>query len=182
MSLLGYLGYYGIDAILQQWADMGVFEFALPFMLVFAVVFGVLSTIKLFGENKGINAVIAMVAGLMAITSESLRSFFSTIFPYLGIGLLIFLVILILVGLVMPAEKGWFVALTIIGLLIGLIVVFTSLTSSQWLSSYWWEQYGGLVILAIVFGGMIAAIIASRGKKGGGKSEPFQLIAWRPEE
>jgi len=123
-----------------------------------------------------------MVAGLMAITSASLRSFFATIFPYLGIGLLIFLTIIIMIGLVMPPEKGWFIALTVMGLLIAIIIIFTSLTSSEWLSSYWWEQHGALVIILLIFGGMIAAVIASSKRKHGTSSEPYKILAWRNED
>ena len=72
------------------------------FLLIFAVVYGILSTMNIFSKgdkNKGVNAVIAIAVGLLALQWDYVPEFFSVIFPYAGIGISILLVALILMGL-----------------------------------------------------------------------------------
>ena len=68
----------------------------LPFLLVFAVVFGILIQMNIFGKNRGINVIIALVIGFLAVRSPFFTQFYSEIFPRLGVGIVILLSILIL--------------------------------------------------------------------------------------
>ena len=43
-----------ITNILNTWADLGVFAYVLPFLMIFAVVFGILSKTEILGKNKGV--------------------------------------------------------------------------------------------------------------------------------
>lgn len=65
-------------------------NFALPFLLIFFIVFGILEKTKLFGEDKKqLNALIAFVIGLI---------FVAAIFPKLVVGnLILFLTVAIVV-------------------------------------------------------------------------------------
>ena len=99
---------YSIDEVIWQWQNMGVFEWALPFLIVFALVFGILTKSKVLGdEAKGVNAVLALATGLLAIQSAYLRSFFQYGFGYMGVGIAILLIMLILTGLFKPDSGNW---------------------------------------------------------------------------
>ena len=91
-------GYYGgaIGDVLNQWEQAGFFSYVLPFLLIFALVFGILSSIQVFKENRAIDAIIALVVGLMALQFEMVPIFFAQVFPRLGVALSVILVILIL--------------------------------------------------------------------------------------
>ena len=78
--------------VLSQWEQLGVFTYVLPFLLIFALIFGILQKVKIFQESKGINAVIAVSTALMALQFNFVPLFFSDIFPQLGIGLSIVLI------------------------------------------------------------------------------------------
>jgi len=72
-------------------------SFALPFLLIFFIVFGILEKIKLFGEEqKQLNALVAFVIGLI---------FVGAVFPKLVVGnLILFLtvaIVVMFVGLVL---------------------------------------------------------------------------------
>ena len=115
-----------LGSILVQLENMGFFSIALPFLLVFAIVFGVLSKIHILGDNKAINGVIAISVGLMALQFGYVTQFFSKIFPQLGIGLSVLLVILIVLGL-FNKEGKWPVGIMIgIGGIIASIIIATS--------------------------------------------------------
>ncbi len=156
-------GWSNIGYILQEWEYYGIFEYALPFLLIFALVFGILSKSKLFGENaKGVITVVSLAVGLLAITSQGLRAFFRVIFPYAGIGLSVLLVALILMGLFVDSDKDWYgIVFYILGGLIALIVIISALSSYEygWFGGWWWAQYWPAIVAFLVIGGLITLVI-----------------------
>ena len=91
--------------VLSQWEQIGVFSYGLPFLLIFALVFGILSNVNIFKGNKGINGIIALAVSLMALQFGFVSQFFAQIFPKLGIGLSVILAALILLGLFMNTSQ-----------------------------------------------------------------------------
>ena len=58
----------GFQNVVGTLKDIGVFQFYLPFLLVFAIIFGLLQKIKLFGDQKAINIIIGLaVAGFVMV-------------------------------------------------------------------------------------------------------------------
>src|SRR3989344_7721104 len=96
-----------ITDVLNQWADIGVFAYLLPFLMIFAVVYGILSKTDLLGDNRGVNATIALAIGLLALQFDYVSNFFASIFPYTGIGIAVLLVALILMGLISDSDEKW---------------------------------------------------------------------------
>lgn len=172
MFLASYGGFNGgaLGNLFAQWEAAGIFSYALPFLLIFALVFGLLTKINIFGtaQNpaKGINAIIALATALMALQFNIVSVFFAEIFPRFGIALSIILVILVLGGLFMPTNKdsNWFmVALAVIVFVIIGVVVYNSTASLGWGIggpglSYFWSQYGAIIIFAVI---VIAIILTS---------------------
>ena len=166
MSALTGLVSWGTDigSILQAWADMDVFAYALPFLLIFALVFGILWKSKILGDNKGVIVVIALAVGLMSLQFDFVPSFFETIFPYAGVGIAILLVVVILMGLFINKahEKWYMMVFYIIGGIIALIVILSALSSSnRWGGSWWWYDYWPAIVAVLVIGGLVAAVIAA---------------------
>ena len=95
-----------ITDVLNTWADYGVFAYVLPFLMIFALVYGLLSKSKLLGENRGVHATLALVIGLLALQFDYVSNFFATIFPYAGIGISVLLVALILMGVLTDDEDA----------------------------------------------------------------------------
>ncbi len=152
----------GIGNMLSVWNQAGFFTYLLPFLLIFALIFGILNQIHLFKENKAINGIIALVVGLLALQSPMVSQFFSEIFPRLGIGLSILLVLLILVGMFIdPSKTGIMVTLLGIGAVITVVVLVQTAGAVGWSSGYWWqdnwETVAGvvfiLIALAVIVGG-----------------------------
>ena len=87
--------------ILNSWEQAGVFSYMLPFLLIFAVIYGILNKMNLFGkeENRMIHGIISLGVALMAIQFSAVSVFFSDIFPRVGIAIAAILVFIILMGL-----------------------------------------------------------------------------------
>lgn len=174
LASYGSFGGGTLGDLFSQWEAAGIFQYALPFLLIFALIFGLLMKLNIFGTkenpNKGINVIIALAVAFMSLQFNMVSLFFSEIFPRLGVALSIILVILILGGLFMPTNKknNWFmVALAVIVFIIIGTVIYNSLDVFGWGLggpglSYFWNQYGALIIFAII---IIAAIAMIAGPK-----------------
>ena len=155
--------------MLQQWAEIGVFTYVLPFLLIFAIIYAILDKIHIFTENKGVNAVISMSIALLSLTFPGFGSFagqpfvpafFSVIFPQLGVGLAVLITALILLGAFIPLETfqgqwGWGnYVLLLIGLVTFLAILFNSFSDygvfGGFGGSYLWQVYGNSIIAGII--------------------------------
>jgi len=131
----------GIGNALFQLEQMGVFAYLLPFLLIFALVYGILTKTTILGNNKGINVVLAIAIGLMALQFNFVSYFFAEIFPRLGVGLAILLVMAVLLGaFVNFDEQKWAKWIFFgVGALTVLIIVFQSLGSSFGFGGTWFN-------------------------------------------
>jgi hypothetical protein len=177
-----------IGTLLTQWEQAGVFSYMLPFLLIFALVFGLLSKINIFGnaqdanKGKGINAIIAVAVALMALQFDVVSVFFAEIFPRMGVALSIILVLLVVGGLFIPTNKenNWFlVILSVIVFIIIATVVFNSMDALGWLSNIpWleniWNQYSSIIIFVAV---IIAVIVAATHEKNPAKPKMENMLS-----
>ena len=165
LASYGSWGGGALGDLFSQLEAAGIFQYALPFLLIFAIVFGLLTKLNIFGtkdpqgnQGKGINVLIALAVAFMSLQFDMVSMFFSEIFPRFGVALSIILVILILGGLFMPTNKesNWFmVALAVIVFVIIGTVIYNSLNVFGWGIggpglSYFWSKYGALIIFAIL--------------------------------
>lgn len=158
---------FDINSVIMDWQNSGVFDYILPFLLIFAVVFGILNGTKAFGGHRGVHTLIAIVIGLFAIQVPLVYNFFSEIFPQLGVALAIMIVVWILVVIFSEGtdhEKGVKIGMYVLGAIIALIVVFNSFSNVYFFSGGWWGEWASLVIGAILLIGIIVAIALTGNK------------------
>lgn len=166
----------GIFDTLNQSA---LFSYVIPFLLIFALVFGILTRMSLFKENKAVTSIVALSVGLMSLQFNVVPKFFSDIFPKFGIALAVILVILILIALFTdPSKPGIMYALLGVGAVITFIVIVQSAGSlginvGPWLQDNW----PNLLVILVIIGGVIAALAAIIGS---GKDKTNKNWGYRP--
>jgi hypothetical protein len=164
-----------ITEVLNKWNDMGVFSYVLPFLLIFAVVFAILTKTKLFGdENKPAVAIISLAVGLLALQFDIVATFFATIFPRFGVGIAIMLVLLI--GLALwtsqDSSKNFLTEHSWIGYIVGIGVVVWALSDwgnwggDNFLSGFLNENFAALVVLTLI---IVAIWLIAKGSGKSGK-------------
>lgn len=169
----GIFGSGVIGDLLAKWEQMGFFSYVLPFMLIFALVFGILIRVKIFKDSKMVNGIIALAVAFMALQFNFVPQFFSQIFPRVGIGLAIILGIMIILGLFMDPEShavNYFL-LGVGVLIIGLILI-QSAGALGWASGTWWEENWTTIIFAVFILIIVALIIG--GTKPAGQKVPYK--------
>jgi len=151
-----------IGIVLSQWEAAGVFDFLLPFLLIFAVVFGILSSTNILGSNKGIHVIIAVVVGILALRLNYVSAFFAEVFPRLGVGLAVLLTVMILIGMFVPKNERryWLWGLGAIGFIIAIVVITKSFQGYGWYSSGY-SDYVGWIVGGVLLVGLIIAVAAS---------------------
>ena len=167
LSLASY-GFFqggGIGDLLNYWEQAGFFSYVLPFLLIFALVYATISNMKLFGQNKGVSAVIALCVGLLALQFDVVSIFFADIFPRVGIALSIMLAVLIITGLFIPtaepAQKFFHYILLIMSFIVLFIVLFQEAYSSFWYDIFYFfdAQTFAWLMLGLIVAVLIFAII-----------------------
>lgn len=151
-----------LDSLFEQWEEFGFFSYLVPFLLIFALVFGILIKIKLFKDNKAINALIALAVSLIAVQSGFVTEFFSEILPTMGIALGVILVLLILLGLFIDPEHNainWI--LFGVGAIIFIVVLINTAGSFGWTAGDWLEDNWVSLIGVGIFIAFFIAVIAS---------------------
>ncbi len=171
--------FYGgsIGNMLAYWGSAGFFSYILPFLLIFALVFGILTRVKIF-DNKAINGVIALVVGLLSLQFHFVPMFFSEIFPRLGVGLAVILCLLILGGLFFdPKNKMLNYGLLGVGVIVFLVVLVQTFGWLGWWNlQIWYYNWQG-ILGVVIFLAIIGLIVGSGSKK---KLPDYQAKMFEP--
>lgn len=165
--------------IFYQLENLGFFDIVLPFLLAFAVVYGILTYMKIFGTDKAVHVIIAVVIGLLAIRFPFYSAFLSEISPRLGVGLTVLLTALILLGL-FAQTKGRSAILWILFALGGIIFLVILVQTGSVLgfigAGYFSQEAIGWLVMVAVLIGIIVAVVSSKGETPG-DSHPVGLFA-----
>ena len=163
--------------LFAQWEYFGIFDLLLPFLLIFALIFGILTTTNILGGHRGVNLVIALVIALMALRLGFVQVFFTELFPRFALGLVALLVIVCWAVLFIHPQsaKGWYSAFAIAGAVLGIIVlIITAKTPTlNWLNYYFWQDYLGVIIGGIILVILIIAIFVTARPKPDTKDWTF---------
>lgn len=147
-----------IGNFISQWQQIGAFSYILPFLLLFALIFGLLTKMNLFQDNKGVNAIIAIVVSLMALQFDLVPRFFSEIFPRLGVGLALILVAIILLGIFIPNERWSTYVFFVIGAIILIVIFFTTSEAVGWGGLWGFKNF--IETMPVVVWWVVGVIIA----------------------
>jgi hypothetical protein len=158
-------------SMFAQWQSAGIFTYVLPFLIIFAIVFSVLSYTNVFRGNKGVAVVVSLAVSLLALQFEIVPVFFSEIAPKMGVGLFLLLILVIIGGFFFDPndEKGWLRWVLLGATVIVMIVVVGSSLGSIGFGGFGGfgflrgRDWGNILTIAIIVG-LIALIIGKTNK------------------
>lgn len=156
-------------------------EAVLPFILVFTVVFAILQKSSILGKDKKqIDAMVALVVGLITITFASAVGIINQLLPFLAVSVVMILIFLILIGLVhKDGEFAWNdqIKKTVIVLAFVAVVVAGLIFTGAWdyLAYKLYEPGSNLitnvVFIAIIIGGFLIVYFGDGKKKDDEKKD-----------
>ncbi len=150
-----YLVTYTLTDILNIWQNAGIFAYLIPFLIVFAVVYGILNKTGLLGDNRGVQATISLGVGLMSLVNDYVPRFFSSLFPYAGMAIAVLLVALVLMGLISDQKFAWRIWF-IIGIVGFIAVILASFNDMNWwlggtLGDSWPAVLAAVILLVLMY-------------------------------
>jgi len=158
--------------VLNIWNDLGVFSYVIPFLLIFAVIFAILEKSKILGDNRMIGSIVAASVGLLSLQFDFVSEFFAVIFPRFGIGISIFIVLLIMVGFFFkpgnPEGKGKWIGWTVgIGVVLWALSAWDEWSGSSGFGGFFVENIWSIIVLAVLV--TIIVLVARPHKKKEGE-------------
>jgi len=152
---------------LQNWIFT---KFALPFLLIFFIVFAILEKTKIFGEDqKQLNALLAFVIGLIFVSVSFPKEVVGNLILFLTVGLVVLFVVLLLWGFAsgegLKMESTglkWTVGIFILGVVLIAVIWATGIEGGvidllfyqPWSGTFWTN-----VLFIASIGGALALIL-----------------------
>ena len=144
----------------------------LPFLLVFVLVFAILQKSKLFGEGKSqIDALIALVIGLILIGFSQPRDYIVTMLPWLAVALVVLLIVFLIYGFIASDNKDglkipdWVKKSGIWVAIIFTTILVLAITGSWSILVGWYNDSNILGNVLVIIAIAVALWIALGGKK-----------------
>jgi len=130
------------ETILQHWIFT---RFALPFLLVFFIVFAILEKTKIFGsDKKQLNALVAFIIGLVFVTFAYPVMVVSNLILFLTVALVVVFVVLLIWGFISGGESNFDLSKTWAKALVIILIVVAVGIAVLWATGIYSEVYNWL--------------------------------------
>jgi hypothetical protein len=121
--------------LVDDFADVGGFDVVLPFLLIFAVTFAILSKINLFGAGKqgrNVNAIVSLILGIFLTSATDAVNLLKDFLPRVSMIILVLLMLILVVGIFSGGSEwggGWL----FLGAVVSIIAVLWALgAAADW--------------------------------------------------
>jgi hypothetical protein len=177
-------GYYDLRSFVLALEQWGFTSVLLPFLLIFTIVFAIFQKVKILGEKKSYNVVIALVVSLTTVIPHVTGSYhmnydpvviINRFLPQVSLLIIAIVMLLLLVG-IWGAESDWaagnIVTSWIVILSVVAIVWTFGAAANWWQGWYWLENIFGtdtiaILIMILVFGLIIWFVTSDENESKG---------------
>ena len=155
-------GYYDLETFIIALENWGLTSIILPFLLIFTIVFAVFQKIKILGEKKSYNIVIALVLSLTTVIPHVTGNYpmnydpvliINRFLPQVSLIVIAIVMLLLLVGL-WGAESDWVAGNVVTSWIVILSVIAIIWTfgaaANWWRGWYWLDNIFGQDTIAIL--------------------------------
>ncbi len=140
-----------VPDFLVQMEQFGLLDAVLPFILIFAVIFTVISRTKVLGDKKNVHMLVALVISLLVVLPHVMGTYppgqdvvniINNALPNVSLVIVIVVAALILMGIFLPTGSGIPMGGVLAFLSVGVIIYIFGLSAN------WWESAGPLGFLS----------------------------------
>ncbi len=122
---------FGLQETIDYLVEIGVYDVFLPFLLVFSMVFAILEKTKILGSDKtNINAVVAVVVGLLLVVQKGIVEIINLFLPRVSLIMVVILMGLLLIAMVAGKEftgvTGTTFGVAVVLIIISIIIALTA--------------------------------------------------------
>ena len=171
--------------------EFGIFDVILPFLLVFAVVFGILEKTRILGEErvgkelyprKNLNAIVAFVMAMLVVAATKIVGVINAALPQISLLIIVSLSFLLMIGIFMKPDNtlyeklagGWLTFIMIIMFVAVILIFLGTIPANEeqsWLEfayNYVVEFWSGTLVATIILVAVViwAIIYITKGDQG----------------
>lgn len=141
-----------VDILFNVLGDYRLYDSLLPAILIFLVLYSILTFSKIFGKNWGVNVLISLVISLMSVRFGLVELFYREIFPKFGTILITSIVLIIIIFIFVPIRHQR-LALFLVGIGIAIAIFVAIFNSFDYLGWNYgiWDEFAGPIILIAIF-------------------------------
>lgn len=162
-----------LRGIFAYWESIGVFDVVLPFFLVFAIAYSILSTAKVLGEaNKNITALVSAIIGVLFVQNSYLVGILQSFIPNVAMFIIVILMVFLVAGTFTgqrgtPALEGSFAFVAIAALAFVVWALLVQPPTTSWLPTYYLDDQ---TLATLVLVGIFVLVIwfVTKPKEGNG--------------
>lgn len=170
MNFISAASTWSFGDLITQLDEMELFYYIVPFLLVFALIFGILEKTT-FIDNKAVKAILAACIGIIAAITPVFPEFLRKLAPNIAVGVSVLLAAIIFLGLFYDsqdnARKGIIWVLFGIGAIIFVFAIADTFSGYSGVGYNIWGDYGPALITALILGVLIWAVVKGTGSSGG---------------
>jgi len=170
---------FSFENSIEYLQNIGVFDYVLPFLLIFAIVFAALEKTKILGTDKtNINAVVSLVIGLLLISRQEIVAIINEFLPNISLILVVILMSLLLISVIAGDEfKGLNNGLLTMGIIVVITAVVIALANPVGYGSFSLTQREivSLLQIAVPVGALLLIILFVVGGRRKGDADKKKL-------
>ncbi|MEK6948051.1 MAG: hypothetical protein AABX19_02295 [Nanoarchaeota archaeon] len=153
--------------------QIGVMNYVLPFLLVFAIVFAILEKTAILGNNKkNINVVVSSVIGMLVVVQQGIVELINLFLPRVSLILVVMLMVLMLIAMLAGKRfEGLQKSALGLGIILIIVAVIIALTAPPATSGFFLSEADKAALIRIGIP-LLIFFIAIGIVTGGGDSEP----------
>jgi len=149
----------------------GFYEFALPFLLVFTIVFAILEKTALFGKDshgeprKNINLIVSLIIGLIVVNQFQIVDRLNLFLPKVSLFIIVAVMFLILIGIFgANVSEGFSGILLFIFAIVSLLIIYWALIPDASVDfiggdlGFWLQDNISTLLLLVIIGVIIWAV------------------------
>jgi len=164
----------------------GFYEFFLPFLLIFSIVFAVLQKIQVLGNKKGVHIVVSLAVGLLAIQNSFVVFLINNFLTNIALVIVLIIMFLVILGLLVGEQVG---ATKINWIIMGVALVgifwalFYDFFAGTWVLPQLFTMNSasqGSLLTILIFVVVIYMVVGGFGGDQGRPSEPLFQLKNRP--
>ena len=168
----------GLVDLIANWQQVGIFDVILPLLLIFAITYGILQKVKIFGaESKNINVIVSLALSILFLQNQYLNFVLQRAAPRLSIAMVAFLMLLLLFGIFGGEHKAWTQGALLTAFIVSILMVIWAFSADifgapgegfgSWLSNFWYGMDPTLksTLIFIIVIVVVISVVTSEGKK-----------------
>lgn len=127
-------------SIFTELQGMGVYEYILPFLLFFTIIFAVLEKLKIFGDDKkNIHLMLGFILALLVVAQPGITLVVNSFLPKVSLFILVALMFLVIAGMFGAKTGNWGGIALPIALVICIIAIIWALSDYAYFLNlpYW---------------------------------------------